>query len=126
MQSVLAGVEGTVNMIDDTLVHGRNQTEHDERLEKVLQKLEEAGITLLNAEKCEYSSGICPDPEKIKAIHNMENLTNVTELRRFLGMTNQLRKFSDKIIEVSKPLRDLLSTKNSWVWERSQKEPREY
>ena len=53
MQSVLAGVEGTVNMIDDTLVYGRNQTEHDERLEKVFQKLEEAGITL-NAEKCEY------------------------------------------------------------------------
>ena len=134
MQSVLAGVEGTVNMIDDTLVYGRNQTEHDERLEKVLQKLEEAGITL-NAEKCEYSkasltflghvvdaSGIRPDPEKIKAIRDMEDPTNVTELRRFLGMTNQLGKFSDKIAEVSKPLRDLLSTKNSWVWESSQKE----
>jgi len=90
MQSVLAGVEGTVNMIDDTLVFGRNQTEHDERLEEVLQKLEEAGITL-NAEKCEYSkasltflghvvdeSGIRPDPEKIKAIRDMEDPTNVT------------------------------------------------
>jgi len=51
MQSVLAGVEGTVNVIDDTLVFRRNQTEHDERLEKVFQKLEKAGITL-NAEKC--------------------------------------------------------------------------
>ena len=134
MQSVLAGVEGTVNMIDDTLVFGKDQTEHDERLEEVLRKLEEAGITL-NAEKCEYSkasltflghvvdaSGIRPDPEKIKAIRDMEDPTNVTELRRFLGMTNQLGKFSDKIAEVSKPLRDLLSTKNSWVWESPQKE----
>ena len=34
MQSVLAGVEGTVNMIDDTLDYERNQTEHDERLKK--------------------------------------------------------------------------------------------
>jgi len=38
----------------------------------------------------------------------MEDPTNVTELRRFLGMTNQLGRFSDKIAEVSKPLRDLL------------------
>ena len=134
MQSVLAGVEGTVNMIDDTLVYGKDQTEHDECLGEVLRKLEEAGITL-NAEKCEYSkasltflghvvdvSGIRPDPEKIKAISDMEDPTNVTELRRFLGMTNQLGKFSDKIAEVSKPLRDLLSTKNSWVWESPQKE----
>ena len=45
MQSVLAGVEGTVNMIDDTLVYGKDQAEHDERLKKVLRKLEEAGIT---------------------------------------------------------------------------------
>ena len=45
MQSVLVGVEGTVNMIDDTLVYGKDHAEHDERLEKVLGKLEEAGIT---------------------------------------------------------------------------------
>ena len=37
-------------------------------------------------------------------------------------MTNQLVKFSDKIAEVSKPLRDLLSSKNAWVWGTSQRE----
>ena len=68
------------------------------------------------------ASGIRQDPEKIKAIRDMEDPTNLTELRRFLGMTNQLGKFSDKIAEVSKALRDLLSTKNSWVWESPQKE----
>ena len=41
-------------MIDDTLVFGRTQQEHDERLVKVLKKIEEAGITL-NLEKCELS-----------------------------------------------------------------------
>ena len=34
--------------------------------------------------------------------------------RRFLGMTNQLSKFSPKLAETSKPLRDLLSRKNMW------------
>lgn len=52
----------------------------------------------------------------------MEDPTNVTELRHFLGMTYQLGKFSDKIPEESKPLRDLLSTKNFRVWESPQKE----
>lgn len=88
----------------------------------------------LNAEKCEFSkncvtflghvvdaSGIRPDPEKVRAIQDMEEPTNITELRRFLGMTNQLEKFSNKISEVSKPLRDLLSQKNAWVWESPQK-----
>ena len=64
-------------------------------------------------------SGIRPDPEKIKAIRDMEDRTNVTEPRRLLGMNNQFGRFSDKR---SKPLRDLFSTKNSWVWKSSQKE----
>lgn len=100
MQSVLAGVEGTVNMIDDTLAYGKDQAEQNECLEKVLRKLEEAGITL-TAEKCEYSkarltflghvvdaSGICSDPKKIKALRDIDEPTNVTEPRRFLGMTS--------------------------------------
>ena len=32
------------------------------------------------------ASGIRPDPEKVKAIVDMDDPTNVTELRRFLGM----------------------------------------
>jgi len=47
MQSILSGLEGTVNMIDDTLVYGRDQKEHDKQLEKVLARIEEAGITLI-------------------------------------------------------------------------------
>jgi hypothetical protein len=40
--------------MDDVLVHGMNQNLHDTRLEAILQKLKETGITL-NAEKCEFS-----------------------------------------------------------------------
>ena len=35
---------------------------------------------------------------------------------RFLGMTNQLAKFTPNLAEQAKPLRDLLSKKNSRVW----------
>ena len=54
MQSILSGIEGTVNMTDDILVFGEDQQEHDEQLEKVLTRLEAANITL-NFSKCEFS-----------------------------------------------------------------------
>ena len=50
----------------------------------------------------------------------MKPPTNTRELRQFLGMINQLSKFSPFLADQSKPLRDLLSTKIQWVWEESQ------
>ncbi len=40
----------------------------------------------------------------------------ITELCRFLGMANQLEKFSPPLTELSQPLRELLSTTRAWVW----------
>ena len=46
----------------------------------------------------------------------MEAPKDQSELRRFLGMVNQLSKLQPQIAELSKPLRDLLSSKNHWSW----------
>jgi hypothetical protein len=35
-----------------------------------------------------------PDPDKVRAIQEMKPPSNISELRRFLGMVNQLSKFS--------------------------------
>ena len=43
-------------------------------------------------------------------------LKNVGDLRRFLGMVNQLGKFSKNVAELKKPLKELLSKKCSWHW----------
>ena len=80
MAEVIEGLEGVVCHIDDLLVWGRDQDEHDTRLHAVLQRVEKAGITL-NVEKCELSksemaflghiisvTGIRPDPKKTEAI----------------------------------------------------------
>ena len=50
----------------------------------------------------------------------MKTSQSVGEVRRFLGMTNQLNKFSPLITEKSKPLRDLLAKKTEWVWGHEQ------
>ena len=46
----------------------------------------------------------------------MEPPCNITELRRFMGMANQLGKLSPNLAEYSQPLRELLSTKRGWLW----------
>ena len=132
MNKILHGLDGVLILMDDILVFGRDQKEHDSRLKMVLQHVEAAGVTL-NREKCEFSQtklvflghlidneGIRPDPEKTTAITQMQAPTNVPELRRFLGMVNQLGKFSSNLAELTQPLRELLSKKNQWTWNSDQ------
>lgn len=54
MSVLLKDLEGVICLIDDILIYGKTQEEHDERLLAVLNRLEEAGLTL-NREKCEFS-----------------------------------------------------------------------
>ena len=128
MSAILANLDGVVCMIDDILIHGSNQEEHDRRLTAVLDKLHQAGVTL-NKDKCKFSTncvqflgqqvdsqGIRPDPQKVAAIQQIAPPTNVKELRRFLGMTNHLSKFTPNLAETTKKLRDLLAKKNHWTW----------
>lgn len=128
MSEVIEGLDGVVCHIDDVLVWGCNQEEHDARLHATLQRIEKAGITL-NVEKCDLSqtkvtflghiiadTGISPDPKKTDSISEMKAPTNVAELRSFLGMVNQVGKFIPHLAEKDKALRDLLSKKNSWYW----------
>ena len=46
MSDILTGLDGVVCMMDDILNHGCTPEEHDARLEKVLQRLQGAGLTL--------------------------------------------------------------------------------
>ena len=128
MQEILGDIEGVVCLIDDILIHGRTQEEHDERLLRVLCRLQKEGLTL-NRDKCQFSqkqvpflgqvvdeSGIRPDPEKVTAIRNVRVPTSVGEIQRFLGTVNQMSKFAPNLADVTKPLRDLLVKGNQWVW----------
>ena len=132
MNEILGNIEGAVCLIDDVLVHRKTQSEHDQRLLAVLNRISEAGLTL-NKEKCVFNTtsikflgqlidcnGVKTDPEKIQAIQDLAPPTNMTELCRFLGMVNQLSKFLPHIAVETKPLRDLLSTKSQWKWDSPQ------
>ena len=134
MKVILEGLEGIVYLIDDILVYGKNQAEHDQRLMAVMKRLKEKHVTL-NKEKCKFNQrsvnfvghlidqhGIRADPAKTAAILKMMAPSNITELRQFMGMVNQLGKFTPHIAELGQPMRELLSPKNSWMWGPSQQE----
>ena len=125
MSRILDGLEGVVCLIDDILVFGKSQEEHNAWLQAVFKRLEEANVTL-NGAKCEFNkssimflghvvdrNGIRPDPEKTTAILKMPAPQSVSEVGRFLGLVSQLGKFSSRIAEISQPLRELLQSRNA-------------
>ena len=96
--------------------------------------MQEANVTL-NRDKCELAKSsvtfvdqnisqkcVSAEQSKIKALSEMGEPKNIHELRRFMGMCNQLGKFSPVLAELSKPMRELLSVKRDWAWGPAQTE----
>ena len=100
MLTKLEDLDDVICIMEEILLHGRTQAEHDKRLDSVLARLTKAKIAL-NPDKREFSKqqlkfaghslsahGIGPDTDKTVAIEKMERPRNVSELQRFLGMIN--------------------------------------
>ena len=60
--------------------------------------------------------GTAADPGKIRAIQEFPIPTNITELRSFMGLVNQLGDFTDRISFAALPLRDLMKHRSPFVW----------
>ena len=122
---ILQGLDGVICHMDDILVFASNEAEHDDRLWKVLQRLQGAGLTL--NEKCEFGkksirflghvidrTGVRADEQKLEAIQKFPAPTNTTELRRFTGMVNQLGKFVPNLPQLTAPICYLLKADVNW------------
>ena len=101
--------------MDNILIFGKDQAEHDQRLLAVLPRIEEAGATP-NPQKCVIGmtkltflghvinfDGIRADLEKMAAITEMSPPTSVPELRRFMGMVNHLGKVTPNLAKLMQP-----------------------
>ncbi|XP_054281390.1 uncharacterized protein K02A2.6-like [Macrosteles quadrilineatus] len=124
----LKGQMNALAHMDDIIVWGKTQQEHDYFLEEVLTKLECAGFTL-NKDKCLFSqtsltylghhlseSGIKVDETKVEAIRKMAPPTDILGVQRLLGMVNFIGKYIPNKSRLLKPITDLLSRKNEWCW----------
>ena len=125
MNRNLEGLAGIFCHMDDVLVFGASQEQHDHNLKAVLKQLRASGVTL-NPAKCEFSmisvkflghlldkNEINADSNKTETVLNKDTPQPVADLRKFLGMVNQLGKFSSCLADLSQPLRELLSPKNA-------------
>lgn len=105
--------------LDDLIVFGRTLEEHEERLLKVLNRLEEYGLKV-SINKCQFcqpqvkyvghivfASGIATDPEKIKAVLNWEKPTDLKSFQSFLGFCGYYRRFIANYSSIVRPLTDL-------------------
>ena len=86
--------------MDNIFIIWKSKAEHGNRLHAVLQRLQQAEVTL-NKEKFLFSQSLVkfvghlvsqgevkPDPDKDKAIQKMPEPTRVGDVRRFLGVIN--------------------------------------
>ena len=125
MSAILEGHDRVLCHMD-VLIFGRDHDEHNTHLHAALQSILKAGVTL-NPDSCQFSRGsitflghvidahgISADPSKTQAVMDLEWPKNITKLRRFMGMGNQLWKFPLKLAKLSQPICTLQSPQAAW------------
>uniref|UniRef100_A0A5S6QPV6 Reverse transcriptase domain-containing protein n=1 Tax=Trichuris muris TaxID=70415 RepID=A0A5S6QPV6_TRIMR len=130
METLLQGIPGVKPYLDDILVTGPSEVEHDKRLDRVLKVLKANGLRL-NKEKCYFAAnemeflgfrvtkeGIRPTEGKLKAIKEAPLPKDVKQLQAFLGLLNFYSAFMPKKATVLEPLHRLLDAtmKSNWCW----------
>ena len=105
--------------IDDITIFSSTPEQHLIDVGAVLQRLDKANLKV-NVNKCRFAmnqvtvlghlvlaAGIEPNPEKIQGIRDMKPPTNVTEVKRFLGMINFYRRFVPDLASLVEPMVEL-------------------
>ncbi|BFF91641.1 uncharacterized protein DMAD_09873 [Drosophila madeirensis] len=123
-----------IHYMDDILIGSQTFDEMYEKLQRILQVLQECGLTL-NLDKCElykqsitflghkiHADGISPGEVKTNAIALFSPPSNVTEVRQFLGLSGYFRKFVAGYAIISDPLRALLRKDQTFKWEQPQQD----
>ncbi|KAL6481950.1 hypothetical protein MHYP_G00100300 [Metynnis hypsauchen] len=105
--------------LDDIIVFGKTLEEHEERLMKVLDRLEEVGVKV-SINKCQFcqpqvkyvghiisAAGIATDPEKVAVVKNWPQPIDIKALRSFLGFCGYYRRFIENYSAIVRPLTEL-------------------
>ena len=123
----IKGLPGVIKLVDDILVQGTSIQQLRERTLELLKKCREAQMTL-SASKRQVGTevnfagfiigdqGTRMDDRKLQAIRDFPAPTDVSSLRSFLGLANQLGPFVPDLAHLSEPLRGLLKKNVAFQW----------
>ena len=67
------------------------------------------------------SDGALPSPAKVSAILAIETLNSTKEVRQFLGLASQYRKYIHHFADIAEPLNRLLDKDADFEWNESAK-----
>ena len=127
----MRSVPSSNGIADDVLIHGHSEVEHDAAVIHLLETARANKLTF-NAEKFVFKSnqinqmgyltpqGYKLDPDKVKAITEMKPLESLKDLQTFLGLINYLNRFSQRLTDLTAPLRELCKKEVVYSWESSQ------
>ena len=114
--------------MDDVIVYSSDWMEHVDHIHKVLTRIRDAGLTV-GLRKCHFGGkevsflgyivsekGIRPDPAKVAAVRNFELPQTLSELRSFLGLAGQFRKFVRHYGDIVRPLQQLTRNDAHGLW----------
>jgi hypothetical protein len=117
--------------IDDILIYSKSVEEHEQHLRGVLEKLRVHKL-YTKFSNCEFwiekvaflghiltAEGVAVDPEKVKAVSNWQQPTNVSEIRSFLGLVGYYRRFIERFSKIARPTTELLKKEKKFTWTES-------
>ena len=136
----LHGILGKFAMayLDDILIFSPSFESHLNHIDEVFKRLKSANLCL-NKKKCHFvkpeieylghilsPNGIKPNPEKVRAIQNMDPPTTVKGIRSFLGLAGYYRNFIPQFSAIARPLTKLISKNARFHWGTEVQEAFEY
>ncbi len=128
IHETLKDCPGVIPYVDDILVYGRTQSEHDQNLECALRCLHGKNFRL-QLSKCKFhqpkvlflghimsGTELRLSSSKIKAIANAPAPANLQQLASFLGLVTYCSDFSEDLATIAEPLRALHWKGVAFVW----------
>ena len=128
MNKVLKGLKFAMTYLNDIIIFSQNELQHLEHLEIVFSHLWEAGLKM-KCSKCDFfkseihylghlisPKGISPLPNKLDSIKHMPVPNSMKEIKQFLGLTGNYRKFVPRFADISRPLTTLTKKDTKFEW----------
>ena len=125
--AVIIGIPGSDKIVDDILLSSDTLDGLFEKIEQVLKRCQAAGLTIARKKMSIGTTvnfagfiisdkGVEPDPGKISAIKDFPSPVDISTVRSFLGLANQLGHFIPDLAMATTKIRGLLKKGVAFQW----------